>query len=80
MTQYDVMCMGTTCYTTVHRNIWQGKNLANLTNCELFTKIFLTNIQIHFSSYALTSQIFPSTCMVHQNFPPPIFPMYGILL
>ena len=66
-------------------NIWHRKNWQNLANYELFTKIFLTNIQKMYLAYALTVAYSPNfsspiafTCMVHQNPPRQIFPMYSI--
>ena len=67
---------------------WQRKNLANLANCKLFTKIVLTNIQIYTETvfgictdFSLFTEFFPTNsfaCMVCQNFPHQNSPKYDI--
>ena len=70
--------------TTVHRKILVGEKLGNLVNCELFAKIYLTNIHRYtknvFSIYALIlaylsnfSSPIAFICIAHQN-----FSVYGI--
>ena len=67
-------------------NIWWGKisQRTNLANLELFTKIFLTNCNIHrytenvlgiCTDYSLFALPIAFTCMVRQNFPDQIFPL-----
>ena len=72
-------------YITYTGKFWWEK-LANLGNRELFAKIFLANIHRYTENVydictdcSLFTKPIAFTCMVHQNLPCQIFPMYGIL-
>ena len=62
---------------------WWGETFANLANCELFAKIFLTNIHrytedvfgiAHLPNFS-SPIVYIITCMVCQN-----FSVYGIMI
>ena len=74
--------------TTIHGKYLAGEKLANLVNCEVFTRIsspiFTDTLKLYLAC-ALTVAYSPNfsspitfTCTVSQNFPRQIFPMYGI--